>query len=123
MEIRNHISRNDLDLKPEDICVEFTSSKNAKPQKMKLGFALSSFSYVQNLIYRSKVVETKNKRSIIFSFTIEDIAFKKHSFLDYRVRWQVDDNGAFKSWETPQFLGETRLFGFGLILDNSGNKI
>lgn len=32
---------------------------------------------------------------------------KRTTFFEYRLRWEVDDQGNFLEWEEPQLLGDS----------------
>ena len=53
--------------------------------------------------------EDNNKRSINFTIPVRDK--QKCNLIEYRLRWQVSDQGDFLQWDQPQYLGDTQAFG------------
>ena len=59
--------------------------------------------------YSSLMKEYGNKRSIQYIIPVRDK--QKQSLIEYRLRWQVSDEGDFLRFDEPQYLGDTIAFG------------
>jgi len=51
--------------------------------------------------YSSELLVTDKQRSISYVIAVQDIKDQKWTLIEYRLKWQVDENDNLEKWEEP----------------------